>query len=291
MILQSAVILFTPAVLIIITTKFKALRFIGPILLAYLVGIIAANVPIGWDRNLSMTLSEITVPIAIPLVLMSTNLVKWFHLARTTVVSFILMMVSALLASLLTVAVFRDQLDNSWQIAGMLTGCYTGGTPNLIAVGMSLEVPSSLIVLANTSDMLWGGLYFILLTSVMKNVYRKFLKPFQSDTVFDASIEPFMKPVFGNGIKLGIVNIGITVGIAIACAGSAIGLSFLITGGLSMVPILLMVTTIGIALSFWKPIHRIEGTWNIAEYIILLFSIGLGGTVDLIEFFKLKLLS
>lgn len=286
MAVQVIIIALMPALLIQGTNRQKILKFMGPIILAYAVGIIMANIPgVAWDRDLSMTVSEIAVPVAIPLVLMSTNLIKWFSLARTTVVSFVLMMAAALLASLMTVLIFRKQVDNAWQLAGMLTGCYTGGTPNLVAIGLSLEVPGTDVVLANTSDMLIGGIYFLLLTSVMKHVYRKVLPPFKALDAVDTEIEPFMKPVFGKGIKKGLGSIGFTVGLAILAAGVAIGLSIVVFGSIMLVPILFLVSSFGIGLSFIKRFHRIEGTWNIAEYVILLFSIGLGGTVDLKEFF------
>lgn len=286
-IIQICVIVFLPALLIDLTRRFKALRFMGPILLAYLVGIILANLPfVSWDKYLSMSISEVAVPIAIPLVLMSTNLLKWLKLAKTTVLSFVLVMVAAIASSLLTVFLFKDSLDISWKVAGMLTGCYTGGTPNLIAVGMSLNVPGDTMVLINTSDMIWGGMYFLLLTSVVKKVYRRFLPKFVHTEDYTGGIDPFMQGVFSGGKRQGIRNIVLTVGISLVITGFTVGLSMLIFGTMSMVFILLVVSTLGVGLSFSSRMHKIRGTWHIGQYVILLFSIGLGGTVDLAEFFR-----
>jgi len=285
-ILQVVFIVTLPAFLIYIAKKQKALKFIGPIMLAYLSGMIIANISaVPWDKELSMSISEIAVPIAIPLVLMSTNLLKWLKLAKTTILSFVLVMIAALVASLLTVFIFRNSTDIAWKLAGMLTGCYTGGTPNLMAVGMSLEVPSATIIMINTSDMLWGGMYFLLLTSIIKKIYRKFLPAFISTSQSLEQEDHFMQSVFVNGRKNGIKNIIITLIIAIVAAAIAIGISVILTGGISLIPVLLMVSTFGVGLSFSKKIHKIEGTWHVGQYIILLFSIGLGGTVDFKAFF------
>ena len=42
-------------------------------------------------------------------------------------------------------------------VGGMLAGCYTGGTPNLNAVGMAFNVESSLFPLLNTADAINSG--------------------------------------------------------------------------------------------------------------------------------------
>jgi len=286
-IVQIILIVGIPLLLTWATKKNKVLRFIGPILLAYIAGIVLANIPgTPWDRDLAMTISEVAVPIAIPLVLMCTDLVKWFKLAKSTVVSFVLVIVAATLSALLSTMIFRGSVEAPWKIAGMLSGCYTGGTPNLVGIGMALKVPSETLILVNTSDMLWGGIYFILITSVMKKVYRKFLPPFVKSDVKQETVDPFMQPVFSKGIGNGIKNILITVGLAVLATGVAVGISMLITGKMDTVIILLLVSTFGIAYSFWKRLHRIEGTWIIGQYFILLFSVALGGTVDVELFFS-----
>jgi len=262
-ILQILVLIGLPFLLTWATKTVKTLKYIGPILLAYIVGIVLANIPgIPWDKSLASTFSEIAVPIAIPLILMCTDLVKWFRLAKSTVLSFVMVIIAAAGAALLASYLFRNNLDMPWQLAGMLSGCYTGGTPNLVGIGSALKVPSETIILVNTSDMLCGGAYFILLTSVMKSVYRKFLPPFEKQmTKKEVEMnDPFMQPVFSKGIKHGIGNIALVFGLA--------------------------VSAIGIGYSFWKRLHRVEGSWNIAEYFILLFSIALGGTVDVKLFFE-----
>ena len=239
-----------------------------------------------WDRSLAQTISEVAVPIAIPLILMCTDLVKWFKLAKSTVVSFVLVLVAALLASIIASLVFRNSVDIPWKLAGMLTGCYTGGTPNLMGIGMALKVPSETIVLVNTSDMLWGGTYFILITSVMKKVYRKLLPPFKSNGYETEMDDPFMQPVFSKGTKNGIRNIALLLGLAILATGVAVGISILTTGRMATVLILLLVSAFGIGYSFWKRLHDVEGSWHIGQYVILLFSIALGGTVDIQLFFS-----
>ena len=46
------------------------------------------NIGIPWDKGLSMSISEIAVPLAIPLILFSLDLKKWLSLAKKTITVF-----------------------------------------------------------------------------------------------------------------------------------------------------------------------------------------------------------
>ncbi len=286
-IVQIILIIGLPFLITRVVNKNSVLKFIGPILLAYIAGIILSSIPNSpWDKALSMSISEVAVLIAIPIVLMCTDLIKWFRLAKSTVISFLLVLISALIAALFSAYVFRGFGDEYWKVAGMLTGCYTGGTPNLMAVGMALKISNDTLILVNTCDMFWGGIYFILITSVLKKVYQRFLPEFVKIQFNSQKTDPFMEKVFSKGTKHGLTNIGITVGLAVLATGLAVGLSLLFTGELATVLIFLLISTFGITLSFWKRLHKIEGAWHIGQYFILLFSISLGGTIDIQAFFS-----
>ena len=108
---QIIIIIGLPFLITSVVNKNSILRFIGPILLAYIAGIILSSIPGSpWDKALSMSISEVTVLIAIPIVLMCTDLVKWFRLAKSTVISFALVMFSAMLAALFSAYIFRAPL-------------------------------------------------------------------------------------------------------------------------------------------------------------------------------------
>ena len=60
----------------------------------------------------------------------------------------------------------------------------------------------------------------------------------------------------------------------------------LLTGEMNVAIIILIVTTCGIALSFWKKVRETRGTWNMGQYVILVFSLAIGSTVDIQMFFN-----
>ena len=303
MILQIAVIFILPQFFVVLSKKYKLFKFLSPIVLCYLAGILLVNtVPLleklnfpvfisrifTWNSSFSMTISEISVPIAIALILFSADIVKWLHLARQTTKSFILVIASALIAAFISGMVFAVKVPEGWRIAGMLTGCYTGGTPNLIAIGKSLNMSAENIVLVNMCDMLCGGVYFILLTSVLVKIYRKFLPPFDVSKVKDSdeSTIPALEPIFEDGLKKGWMNIAFSVAIAVFATGAAVGIAMLITGKMDTLAVILSVTTISIALSFWNRLRSTKGTAAMGQYAVYIFSIAIGGTVDLKLFFQ-----
>lgn len=281
-IVEIIIIIALPLLFKFLATKYKFLKVVGPIILCYATGILIGNLSfIPWDRDLSMTLSEVAVPLAIPLILFSTDIKRWFALAKKSVLSFILMVVAAMSASLFAALIFSGKLDEGWKVSGMLTGCYTGGTPNLMAIGMGLEVSEKTLVMVNACDMLIGGIYFVLLITVMKWLLRRILPEFKSTGNTHENDVASLMGIFSNGKRNGVKGLLLAGLLAVASVGLAVGLAILITGKMDVAIIILVVTTCGIGLSFWNKIRNIRGTWSMGQYIILVFSFALGSTVDI----------
>lgn len=157
-ILQILALLVLPWGLIKLTKALKRLSFVSPIVVCYVVGIVLANLPfIPVDSEVSMLVSTAMVPLAIPLILFSTDFKSWLKLAPKTILSFVLVMVSAVSAALLAALLFHNRVPEYWKLSGMLVGVYTGGTPNLMAVGAGLNASDELLGATNVSDMLIGA--------------------------------------------------------------------------------------------------------------------------------------
>ena len=94
-------------------------------------------------------------------------------------ISFVLVIVSTVAISCAGFFVANAVgLQNANQLAGMTCGLYIGGTPNLIAIGnalLSSDNKASVIAAANTSDFFVGGVYFLLILTVIRPVYKKIL--------------------------------------------------------------------------------------------------------------------
>lgn len=282
-IIQAVQVIFLvlfPLLAIKLSGSTKKLGFVSPIFMCYLTGIIIGNIYyIPVDRKLAMTISEIAVPLAIPLILFSIDLRRWVYLAKKTIISFFLVIISAFAGASLGALAFSGMIGEYWKVSAMLVGVYTGGTANLIAVGIGLRTSEETLLLTNTSDAVIGGIYLIFLLTGAKWVYRKLLPPFKG-----GGQEVQHTGHAGNGTQEGFSPETIAaVVLALCCVGISIGSSLLITGGLDAAIVMLSVTTLGLLGSFIKKIRNIKGTYEAGQYAILVFSLAIGMNVNLSE--------
>jgi len=289
-IIQILIIFAVPMGLLWAQKKYKVVKTLSPILIAYAIGIVWGNIPgLPLDRGLSMTISEVSVPLAIPLILFSADFLKWIKSAKKTVVSFLLMILAAFLAALLAAWIFRGTVDEFAKVSGMMIGVYTGGTPNLMAVGMALKANQNTIVLVNACDQIIGGAYFLLLISVIKPLLSKILPAYKSEgpVAIEEDKEYFME-LDKDKKKKAAGGIFIAMLICIAGLGVSVGIALLLTGEMNVAIIMMGVTTVGVGLSFVKKIKKIKFTFDVGQYIILAFSLALGSLVDIQEMLKMS---
>jgi uncharacterized membrane protein len=108
---QAVFCVAAPGLALYATQKSRALKALGPVVLCYLSGIVLANVPgLKLEGHASLTVSEAAVPLAIPLLLFSTDVRKWLGLARGVLLSFGLACLFAIVAAGVVGVAFRAQV-------------------------------------------------------------------------------------------------------------------------------------------------------------------------------------
>ncbi len=236
-----------------------------------------------------------TILLAIPLLLYSTDFIKWVKVAKITIVSFFLCIISVLFMASLAAFVFEGKtLESSAKISGMFVGVYTGGTPNMNAIGIALGVDDNTFPIINGADVVLGGIYFLFLISLAKRFLSLFLPPFdrshwegkkkkKNGQSFGAAPDKeagFQK----KDILPSLFAIGLTILICAASLGvAAIIKSILGRDELSSSIIILGITTLAIGASFWKKVRKIEGAGHIGNYLLLMFCVSIGTLADVEE--------
>ncbi|GJM35410.1 MAG: hypothetical protein DHS20C18_44110 [Saprospiraceae bacterium] len=258
--------------------RFPAIRdWLSPVVLCYAIGILLRNFPlIPLNEHLSNTATEVSVAMAIPLLLYSSAGNDWLKIGKTAFWSFFLCVLSGLLGTMITALVFSGSFSDSWRLSGMLVGIYTGGIPNLHAIGLALEAPKETILLLNASDIFLGGIYLLLLSSVAPGLLAKLLKPFRNPQLMEHQ-EPedeehtnLQWQDYLPGILATVLIIGMTM-----------GLTKLIWGNLQQSTfIILTLTTLSLVVSFSPLSRRFKGTYRAGEYFLLIFSVALGMLAD-----------
>lgn len=253
--------------------------WLSPVVLCYGVGILLSNFPImPLNDQLSTSLSEYSIIIAIPLLLYGTRLKEWLGHARSTLLSFGLCVISGLIATTLAAFYFRNQIEGTPLLAGMLTGIYTGGTPNMQAIGLALGASQELIILVNAADVFWGGIYLLFLTSIGPKIFGMILPHSESKVVAEkkeddqsrSANSPINYVDAAKGIGLSLIIVGLSAGTCLLFFGSLSKVSF----------IMLMLTSLSIIASFSPIVQRLESSFETGEYFLLIFCVALGMLAD-----------
>lgn len=297
-VLMILVIVFWPRLVMLAASKSKLLKTLGPVFLCYLSGLLLSFPLKGWgaDMEQAADASSILVLIGMPLILFSADLPALKKLARPMIISFSMDTVAVILVSIVAFFIFKGIVPDPHYISGMLIGTYTGGTPNMIAIGHGLGAPTEQILLLQTSDMIGGGIYFFMLLSIFPRLMKKILPEYKytgNADMEEASryAEAFsgkkqsIKPLEYFLIRLGLVLI------SIVCVAIALGIALLLpssfgnTGlaklGEHTAVIMLIVTTLGILLSFVKRIRYAPGSYSSGQYFLLMFSVAMGLCFDI----------
>ncbi len=273
-----------PALAVYGANRSKALEWLSPVVLCYLFGIILGNIP-GWipDTELANTVTEITVLLAIPLLLFSTDFPKWLRMAPKAVLSFGLATLAVMVVAAATTVILSNQDPETWKMAGMTVGVYTGGTPNMSAIGLALEVTDEKFVLVNGADVVLSAVYLLFLMTIAQRVLLKFLPAFQRTGTGDEPHTSGMEADPVQALKTRPKDVAAAIGLSVLIAGLTIGVVSIFDGSLPIAPVILSVTTLGIALSFVPRIRSLAGAYETGQYLLLIFAVAIGTLANISE--------
>jgi uncharacterized membrane protein len=290
------IFLSVPVLIIYLCERFQWVNKVGAILWAYAIGIalrvlnIVPATPMDPVIEMSaMTIpqwiSELTIPLALPLLLFSLNFRRWLKQAKNTLLSMILAFVSVISMVVLGFFIFGPHLEEGWKVAGLLTGVYTGGTPNMAAIKTALEVNQNIYIQTHTYDMVISLVWFIFIITIGQRVLNLVLpKSIPSTTVngntegIDMAEMDSFRGIFKKRIFLPLL---VALGISVLIFGSGFGIMSLVPENAKTTVIILYITTMGITASFIPKINRIKKSFQLGMYLIIVFSMAVASMADL----------
>ena len=189
-IIISVVYLIAPILIIFLFKKFSWVRTIGTVILAYAVGVIMALLGLVPPLEIIDPLTQvttkttmgqiqtwimnITVPLAIPLMLFNSDFKLWTKSLPKTIGALIGGILSIIIAVVAGFFIFRNSgIDDIENVSAMMTAIYTGGTMNFYALGSALQVNPNTITLTYTFEML---VTFPLIMFIIGGGYKVFRK-------------------------------------------------------------------------------------------------------------------
>lgn len=330
--------LLFPAVIIWFCKKWSLLRTIGTIGVAYLIGIAIGSAGIFPDGSpqydlalagrTSIPSNEITtlidngnivpedeyvnqiatvqevipgiaVIIAFPLLLFSLNIRRWMKFASKGFLSIVLGLISGLVMVTAGFFIWKDAIPESWKLAGMFEGMYTGGTPNFVAIQVALKVDPTLFVIATTYDIVVGAVLVLFFITIAPAIFRFILPSYKNNDVsapVPGEVETHATdPDDFSGMlhRSRIVPLFKALGVAMLIVAVAGGLAFLITSVFPAVNfnavIILATTLLGIVASRIKRINNIEKSFQLGMYLILVFALTVASMADLEKIMNIEM--
>jgi uncharacterized membrane protein len=273
-----------PALVIYLCQRFPVLNKLGAVVICYAVGIIIGNINILPENIFGVqdTLMTLVIPLAIPLIFFSIDIKKWSRLAGKSLLSFTFVVVAVVITACASYFIFRSLVgDEAWKVSGMLIGVYTGGTPNLAAIGTALHIDPTVYLATHASDVIIGTIWLLIVITVLQKILLKFLPPFQrlgdeSQTQEQTSFDSYAG-IFRRKIILPLLG---AFGIAVGIFAIGAGLTLVVPQEFAMVAAILTVSTLGIAFSFIPAIRRIPMTFQLGQYFILIFCLVVSSMAD-----------
>lgn len=258
---------------------------VGPILLLYIIGFIIGNLPFINEGTMPLkdTITSVMIPLAIPMLLFACSFD--FSILKGSAKVLILGLIAAIIAVVSGYFIFGVHIHEGDKVAALLMGCETGGTINMASLQQMLGVSNETYVLLNTYDMIVCFIYLIFLMSFGIKFSRKIM-PFDkskidintSIKVEDESTHNPYSDFFSKKWMNQLWKIMIAV---VVCVVLAFLLTKAFPKGWFMPVFILGITTFAIIASFFKPIKKLDKSYDTGMYLIYIFSITVASMADL----------
>lgn len=281
----------TPAGVIWLCRRYPLFNNIGPMMILYALGIVIGNLPIDIPGMAAVQdiATSATIPLAIPMMLFSCRFTRRDAGTQLKVV------ISGFLSVAIAVAagylLYGQHIAEGDKIGGIMAGMYTGGMLNAAAIQAIFQVEEQSYVMMCSYDIIISFIYLVFLVSVGYKIFRRLygesgskeLTASEQEELDRQLAEAKRNPYQGLWSREGMRDLGKIVGIAIIVVGLSALTTLPFPGEWFMVIFILVLSTLGVVASFFKPVQRLERSFDIGMYLIYIFSIAMASMADFSE--------
>lgn len=285
LVLWSVFYMVVPAGILALTRRSPMAAKIGAIVIAYALGLLVGNIGILPERigEIQTIITSATVPIALPLLFFSFDLRRWRGMARVGVRSLLAALLAVSIGSIVTYLIYGAAIGpEKWKVAGMLVGVYTGGTPNLAAIGNALAVDPVTYVAVHGSDVVASAIVLFFLVGAAPRLYRRILPPFTADAGDDGSDRNF-SPHFSGWSRRERKQMATAVLLALGIVAVGASPMVFLPEATALPVSILAITTLGIAASLIERIRNLRNSFQLGYYLILAFSVTVSSMANVRE--------
>lgn len=268
----AAIIVVVPALALWLEHQVPALSKVGSALMAILFGAVLSN--LGVVAPTSPVYEVVMGPVtslAIAWLLLAVNLgdlkaaggrmLGAFGIAVTGTA------LGALLASIMFASVFGDA---TWRLAGTLTGTYTGGSLNFVAVGRAVELPDALFAGTTAADAVTTALWLGVVILAPVWIGRFYPTPVPGTGDGDDSHRA-EHPLFK---KSGLSTVDLAVLLAVGFV--LVGVSEWLGAYTPAIPAVLWLTTLALIVGHTAPFRAAPGAMQLGNLALHFFFVIIG---------------
>ena len=285
-----AICLFCPLFILWLTYKSSLMNKVGSIIIAYIIGCLLGITGLIPDtkeiHSLQTNIASVAIPLAIPLLLFSSDIRSWLKLAPAFIKSTIFGILGCILAIVLGFLLYgKDNPSMFSSIGGMLTGLYTGGNANLASLKLALGVDNSTYILVSAYSTMLSAIYLILVIVVGKRVLLLFMPDFKdnkSQKEINIQIDNHDDELFlGLFRKDNLKHLFSALGLAVIIIVIGGGIAFLFPKDMFQSIFILSISLLSVIASLNKKIRSLKRTFEAGTYLIIVFSIAVASQVSL----------
>ncbi len=268
--------------------RFTAASRISPILLILGISAVLSNTGIiSPDSSFYQTLTELTVPFAVCLILFTVRLDDLRKAGMPMLCAFavasLCSTIAVLVGGFVLINQFNAVLDgNGWKIAGPYIGTYIGGSLNFFAMWEALTIKNpALFGAANAVDNLTLPLTFAFWLLTPKLLERFFAPmPYASADSFDIAAANTPTPLLLKDIAtLGFLALFV-IFISKYAKQRLLNVPY-IGNFMQMMPTILIITTLAIVGGRFKFIQNLKGANELGNFAFYIFFAAVGALMDI----------
>jgi len=273
-------------------TRKWAAKISGPVL-ALLLGMFLSNLRImpagapAYD-----VVDDYLVPVAIPLLLFRANIARILREAGPMLLAFHISVIGTVIGAFLAAFIFRGDFQHVPEVAGIMTGSYTGGAVNFVAIKDSYNISENLTnPLLVADNFIMAGMFAALLIMAGSKFFRRHY-PHPHSLQGDQEDVAALAARHWRAKEISLLDIAKALAIAFAVAGVATLIAGALKAGIESRILQSVLTnryvwitflTVGATTIFHRRMEKIQGAEDIGMYLLYLFFFVIGLRADLVE--------
>lgn len=242
------------------------------------------------------TVWDYIVPLSIPLLLFSSNILKIWKESRRLLFIFLIASVGTMIGTTVAFIILNHSVPYLSKIGAMMTGSYIGGGVNFAALSSKLKTPGEMVSSTVVADNSVMALYFLLLIAIPSIPFIK--KHFK--THYHSDHSPEAQQSFWQPKKIQLLDIAFSIAAAIAIVAISFKLSELIQHVVPQSNLLLtilvsffgdfylLLTTLTLVIvAIWGDFfEKLAGASEIGTFLIYIFFVVIGTPASFVTIVK-----